>query len=96
MCIGLNASHQSKDVNIATRGSQETLHSSRECQEVSDSQEQCSQLVLQCAGMSVDFQTLLPSGEEPLSGHLKKYWSQRYRLFSRYDEGIVMDHGKQS
>ena len=25
---------------------------------------------------------------------LAKYWAQRYRLFSRFDEGIKMDHGK--
>lgn len=24
---------------------------------------------------------------------LKKYWYQRYRLFSRFDEGIKLDHG---
>ena len=24
---------------------------------------------------------------------LKKYWFQRYRLFSRFDEGIKLDHG---
>lgn len=25
---------------------------------------------------------------------LRKYWVQRYRLFSKFDEGIKMDHGK--
>ena len=27
---------------------------------------------------------------------LKKYWYQRYRLFSRFDEGIKLDHGIES
>lgn len=26
---------------------------------------------------------------------LRKYWAQRYRLFSKFDEGIKMDRGKQ-
>lgn len=26
--------------------------------------------------------------------HLAKYWAQRYRLFSRFDEGIKLDEGK--
>lgn len=25
---------------------------------------------------------------------LAKYWAQRYRLFSRFDEGIKLDHGE--
>lgn len=25
---------------------------------------------------------------------LTKYWAQRYRLFSRFDEGILLDRGK--
>lgn len=25
---------------------------------------------------------------------LSKYWAQRYRLFSRFDEGIQLDRGK--
>lgn len=25
---------------------------------------------------------------------LAKYWAQRYRLFSRFDEGIQLDRGK--
>lgn len=25
---------------------------------------------------------------------LAKYWAQRYRLFSRFDEGIKLDHGQ--
>lgn len=27
---------------------------------------------------------------------LAKYWAQRYRLFSRFDEGIKLDHGELS
>ena len=30
-------------------------------------------------------------GSNPLDQNLAKYWHQRYRLFSRYDEGIKMD-----
>ena len=26
-------------------------------------------------------------------GELHKYWAQRYRLFSRYDEGVKLDRG---
>lgn len=25
---------------------------------------------------------------------LAKYWAQRYRLFSRFDEGVKLDHGQ--
>lgn len=28
------------------------------------------------------------------SKHLNKYWAQRYRLFSRFDEGIKLDEGR--
>ena len=28
------------------------------------------------------------------SGSLAKYWSQRYRLFSRFDQGILLDEGE--
>ena len=27
---------------------------------------------------------------------MRKYWMQRYRLFSRFDEGIKMDKGKEA
>jgi hypothetical protein len=30
----------------------------------------------------------------PEGKHLQKYWIQRYRLFSRFDEGIKLDNGK--
>lgn len=30
------------------------------------------------------------------SGSLAKYWSQRYRLFSRFDQGILLDEGESS
>ena len=29
-----------------------------------------------------------------LAPHMRKYWMQRYRLFSRFDEGIKMDAGE--
>ena len=31
---------------------------------------------------------------EELAGlpHINKYWAQRYRLFSKYDEGVKLDH----
>ncbi|XP_043708937.1 trimethylguanosine synthase-like isoform X2 [Telopea speciosissima] len=32
-----------------------------------------------------------PFKEEPISPLVRKYWLQRYSLFSRYDEGIKMD-----
>jgi len=25
--------------------------------------------------------------------NLRKYWRQRYSLFSRFDEGVLLDHG---
>ena len=27
------------------------------------------------------------------NNHMKKYWGQRYRLFSLYDNGIQLDEG---
>jgi hypothetical protein len=30
-------------------------------------------------------------GEEAPAGVSRKYWYQRYRLFSRYDDGVLMD-----
>lgn len=30
---------------------------------------------------------------EKFSGQMLKYWEQRYRLFSRFDEGIQLDEG---
>ena len=35
----------------------------------------------------------LPVPEELASlPHISKYWAQRYRLFSLYDEGVKLDH----
>ena len=25
--------------------------------------------------------------------HMKKFWAQRYKLFSKFDEGILLDEG---
>lgn len=43
----------------------------------------------------------LEEGEEleddetiPFGGENERYWNNRYRLFSRFDEGIKMDKGK--
>lgn len=44
----------------------------------------------EAVGDSVDW---VEPEECPIDPSLAKYWSQRYRLFSRFDEGIVMDHG---
>ena len=32
-------------------------------------------------------------GEFADKPHLKKFWAQRYKLFSKYDEGILLDEG---
>lgn len=41
---------------------------------------------------SLDLECACPPGKP--SGSLAKYWSQRYRLFSRFDQGILLDEGK--
>ena len=47
------------------------------------------------AGKPIDFMQLLPLAEdEQIQRYLSKYWSQRYRLFMKYDGGIKMDRGK--
>ncbi|XP_065883658.1 trimethylguanosine synthase-like isoform X2 [Dysidea avara] len=43
------------------------------------------------AGKAIDFTELLPLADEEIQSHLSKYWSQRYRLFLKYDSGIKMD-----
>ena len=48
----------------------------------------------QYGGQSLMFSSLVPPPIEPRSNKLTKYWSQRYRLFSLYDDGICMDHGE--
>ena len=45
-------------------------------------------------GKPIDFTELLPLAEdEHIQRYLSKYWSQRYRLFMKYDGGIKMDKG---
>lgn len=34
--------------------------------------------------------------EVPESKELQKYWFQRYRLFSKFDQGIKLDHGSKT
>lgn len=46
------------------------------------------------AGQPLSFTSLLPTISAEDSPTLCKYWSQRYRLFSRYDQGIQMDQGE--
>ena len=46
------------------------------------------------AGKAIDFTELLPLADEEIQSHLSKYWSQRYRLFLKYDSGIKMDRGQ--
>lgn len=46
------------------------------------------------AGQPLSFTSLLPTISAEDSPTLCKYWSQRYRLFSRYDQGIQMDKGE--
>ena len=46
------------------------------------------------AGKPINFMELLPVAEdEQIQRYLSKYWSQRYRLFMKYDGGIKMDRG---
>lgn len=45
-------------------------------------------------GQPLTFSQLLPTATVDDTPVLKKYWSQRYRLFSKYDEGICMDNGE--
>lgn len=45
-------------------------------------------------GKPIDFTELIPLAEdEQIQRYLSKYWSQRYRLFMKYDDGIKMDKG---
>ena len=48
----------------------------------------------QYAGQSLVMADLLPPPLEPKGCQMLKYWNQRYRLFSKYDQGICMDNGK--
>ena len=45
------------------------------------------------AGKPLPLINLLPCPHLSPSVQLHKYWSQRYRLFSRYDDGICLDRG---
>lgn len=47
----------------------------------------------QGVGMSLDQVFGHPTQGRP-SGPLAKYWSQRYRLFSRFDQGVLLDEGE--
>ena len=58
-----------------------------------DQQEQLP-IISNYAGKPLSFTSLLPTISAEDSPTLRKYWSQRYRLFSRYDQGIQMDKGE--
>lgn len=47
----------------------------------------------QSVGMSLD-QVFGPPPQGRPSEPLAKYWSQRYRLFSRFDQGVLLDEGE--
>ena len=51
----------------------------------------CSDVALY-AGKNIDYDAICPEKGKP-HGSLTKYWSQRYRLFSKFDDGVVMDEG---
>ena len=61
-----------------------------------DSQEQQLPVITDYAGKPLSFTSLLPTMTAAQSPTLNKYWSQRYRLFSRYDRGVRMDSGEKS
>ena len=45
-------------------------------------------------GKPLDFTELIPLAEDDqIQRYLSKYWSQRNRLFMKYDDGIKMDKG---
>ena len=46
------------------------------------------------AGEPLQLSTLLPPLLSSAPPRLAKYWSQRYRIFSKYDEGVRMDQGQ--
>ena len=46
------------------------------------------------AGTPLPLSTLLPVNTAKDSPALVKYWSQRYRLFSKFDDGVCLDHGE--
>ena len=52
--------------------------------------------VREYAGRPLPLDELLPCPHLSPSGQLAKYWSQRFRLFSRYDDGVCLDRGMMS
>ena len=48
------------------------------------------------AGMSLSYPPLLPAASVQDTPSLAKYHSQRYRLFSKFDQGVQLDHGELS
>ena len=48
------------------------------------------------AGQPLPLNDLLPHPQISPMLELDKYWSQRYRLFSRYDDGVCIDRGMMS
>ena len=48
------------------------------------------------AGQPLPLTDLLPRPHTSPTVQLNKYWSQRYRLFSRYDDGVCLDRGMMS
>ena len=56
--------------------------------------EQQLPVVSDYASKPLSFTSLLPTISAEDCPILHKYWSQRYRLFSRYDQGIQMDKGE--
>ena len=56
--------------------------------------EQQLPVVSDYASKPLSFTSLLPTISAEDCPILRKYWSQRYRLFSRYDQGIQMDKGE--
>ncbi len=71
-----------------------------QCSVESEASLECSSVHLtghQYAGEALVFSTLLPPvAMEPSGQHMNKYWNQRYRLFSKFDDGISMDNGKRT
>ena len=46
------------------------------------------------AGVPLSLTSFLPSADIQDTPSLNKYWSQRFRLFSKYSQGIQLDHGE--
>ena len=82
---------------VCVRSSLSGCHSGMCCEGAADGdaseQGQSVVNVGQFAGVPLDLETVSPPHGKP-SGSLAKYWSQRYRLFSRFDQGVLLDEGK--